>query len=114
MSEQPNRAVVNKYEGYGLLAGAGIGLLLGVMYSGPHFRDWPASMSFLVVLCTGAVGAAIGYFAVWIAVGSTGRGFGADGGISDSGYGSSGHSDAGDSGSGGGGDGGNGGGGSDG
>src|SRR3954468_12276166 len=94
MSEQPKRSVVDRYEGYGLLAGAGIGLLLGVMYSGPHFRDWPASMSSFVIVCTGAAGAAIGYFAVWIAAGSTGRGFGADGGISDSGYSPGGHSGA--------------------
>jgi len=70
-SRQP---VVKKYEGYGLIAGLGLGSLIGVMFSGPHFHDWPAILSLVVILGGGAVGAAIGYLAVSIAYGSRPQG----------------------------------------
>ena len=95
MNQQSSRAVVKKYEGYGLLAGTGIGLLLGVMYSGPHFLDWPASKSFFVILGASAAGAVIGYLAAWIAAGSAAGGFGPGDGISSGGHGSDGHPGAG-------------------
>lgn len=106
MTEQSTRSVVKKYEGYGLFGGVGIGLLLGVMYSGPHFYDWPASKSLFVTLGAGAAGAVIGYLAAWIAAGSAAGGFGAGDGIAGGGQGSGGHSGAGDGGGGGSGDGG--------
>ena len=106
MSNESAHPVVKKYEGYGLVAGVGVGLLLGVMYSGPHFHDWPAGASLLAILGSGAAGAIVGYLAVAIAVGSTARGPSVDAGISDNGLGSGGHSGAGDSGGSGGGDGG--------
>jgi hypothetical protein len=100
------RTVVKKYEGYGLIAGVGVGLLLGVMYSGPHFHDWPAGASLLAIFGSGVAGAVVGYLAVVIAVSSTARGPSVDSGTSDIALGSGGHSGTGD----GGGTGGNGGG----
>ena len=103
MTKQVDKPVVNRYEGYGLIAGLGLGSLIGVMVSGPHFHDWPAIVSLVVILGGGAVGAAIGYLAVSIAYGSTAAGFGIESGISDPGHGSGGHSGSGDGGGGGGG-----------
>ena len=110
MAERTDKTVVKKYEGYGLIAGLGIGSLVAVMYSGPHFHDWPAAASLLVIAGGGVVGAVIGYLSVAIAYGSAAAGFGVGSGISDTAHGSGGHSSSGDAGGGGGGDGGGGGG----
>jgi len=111
VQDQTRLAVVKRYEGYGLIAGLGLGALVGVLFAGPHFRDWPAAGSLLAILGGGVGGALIGYLAVAIFIGSLvhgpgiGEGGGADisqGGNSSHGNGGGGSGDGG----GGGGDGG--------
>jgi hypothetical protein len=58
--------VLRRYEGYGLLGGVAIGLLLGVLLSGPHFFEWPVVQSLAVVFGSAALCAGIG----WVALGS--------------------------------------------
>lgn len=98
MSEQPSQAVVNKYAGYGSLAGLGIGLLVGVLYGGPYFHEWPALMSLSVVLGLGVAGAVVGYVSVWLASGSNAGAFWSGEGISGGGHSSNGHASTGDGG----------------
>ena len=97
MIDTTKRAVVVKYEGRGLFGGFAIGLIVGAIVSGPHVREWPLWQSLSVGLGSGALGAFLGYLAIWIAAGSIG--------------GSSAGSSIGDGGSGNGADGGGGGGG---
>ena len=98
-SKQP---VLRRYEGYGLLGGLGLGLLVGVLISGPHFHEWPAMMSLAVIFGGAAIGAAIGRLAVGIAVGSlasgTGSGAGPGGGVDVSDGGGGGDASGGDGG----------------
>lgn len=97
MSDASKRAVVVKYEGRGLLGGFAIGFILGALVSGPQLRNWPLWQSLLVVLGGGAIGALLGYLAIWMAAGSAagaspgasigdgGSGNGGDGGGGDGG-----------------------------
>jgi uncharacterized protein len=93
MSESTRRKVVTKFEGYGLVGGLALGVLAGVMISGPHFREWPVLQSVLVVLGGGALGSFVGYLALSYLIGSIaagpggGLGGGGDGGIGGGDYG---------------------------
>jgi hypothetical protein len=64
MSDSIPRKVVTKYEGYGLVGGFALGLLLGVMVSCPHVREWPAWQSLSVILGGAGLGSLIGYLAL--------------------------------------------------
>jgi hypothetical protein len=100
MSKVPNgvthgQATVRKYGVYGLMCGLTLGLLAGVLISGPYFHEWPLLRITLVTAACAIGGAAIGFFAGALAVGSEAAGGGginiADGGHdSDGGAGGSG------------------------
>ena len=75
MSTQPkvetrNETVLRRYETYGLFSGLWIGLLAGVLYSGPNFYQWQPIKSLLVVLGFAIVGAILGFLAIAMAAGS--------------------------------------------
>jgi hypothetical protein len=87
MSDTIPRKVVTKYEGYGLVGGFALGLLLGVMVSGPHVREWPAWQSLSVILGGAGLGSLIGYLALAIGMGSlAGGGVGGSIGSGESGH----------------------------
>jgi len=109
MSTRPARdtqagPVVRRYETYGLVGGLAIGALLGVLYSGPNFHAWPAAISLLIVFGSAAIGGVVGFLAIWIGAGSTGRGFGPGGNSVADGDGGGGGGDGGGGGNGGSGD----------
>jgi hypothetical protein len=92
MSDGGKRRVLTRYEGYGLVAGFAAGLLLGVLLSGPHFKEWSALQSFLVVAGGAALGSLTGFLAVWIVMGSlAGGGAGGSIGSGDGSHGGGGH-----------------------
>ena len=70
MTDGTQRKVLTKYEGYGLVGGFAAGLLLGVMMSGPHLREWPAWQSLSVILGGAGLGSFTGYLALAIVMGS--------------------------------------------
>jgi hypothetical protein len=100
--------VMTHFKRYGLIGGLAVGLLGGVMVSGPHLREWSLLQSLVVMLGGGATGAVVGYLAISLFMGSltpeSGAGIG-DGGIGGSGYGDAGSGGSSDGGGNGGGDG---------
>ena len=70
MTDATQRKVLTKYEGYGLVGGFAAGLLLGVMVSGPHLREWPAWQSLSAILGGAGLGSITGYLALAIVMGS--------------------------------------------
>lgn len=75
ISKEANE-VISKYKGYGLWGGLPLGLLLGVLISGPYFHTWPLSVTAWVLLGFTVGGGIIGYCADHIAFASTTTGFG--------------------------------------
>jgi hypothetical protein len=67
---------LRKYRARGVFCGSGLGLLIGVLVSGPHFHEWPAVQSFGVVLGGAACGAVVGWLFASAVVGSLGSGAG--------------------------------------
>lgn len=57
------------------MGGVAIGLLTGILVSGPHFQEWPVSRSLVLILCFIAGGALIGWTFLAIAVGFMDGGF---------------------------------------
>src|SRR5688572_10153353 len=74
MSDGVRQKVLSKYEGYGLIGGFTVGMLIGLMVGGPHLRDWPVWQSLLTVLGGGALGSLVGYLALSIITGSLAAG----------------------------------------
>ena len=106
-TESYGQSVLRRFESHGLWIGLGLGLLTGVLVSGPNFREWAAQTSFWVTFACTLGGGVIGYFAGTIAAASLAQGPGGGfGGSGDRGI----HSADGDGGSSAGGDGGGGGG----
>ncbi len=95
--ESRGRAILDRFQSYGFWGGLILGLVVGVLISGPKFRDWPLSTLLMVIAACGIAGAAIGFFAGPMAMGSTAGASGIGGGI-----GGSDGSDGGDGGGGGG------------
>lgn len=60
-------AVVPTFENNGLLYGALLGALVGVVIAGPHFNDWSIQKILASVAVLSAVIGAAGHLAVWIA-----------------------------------------------
>ena len=69
------RLVARQYRTYGLMGGFALGLLSGVLVSGPHLLEWPVSRSLVLILCFVAGGALIGWTFLAIVVGLMGGGF---------------------------------------
>ncbi len=65
--ESAGQAATRKYGGYGLFGRIALGLVVGVLVSGPHFDDWPALTSLALVLACAAVGALLGWVSLGIA-----------------------------------------------
>ena len=57
MNDGRRRTALSRYKGYGLIAGFAVGLLVGVMVSGSHFREWPLWQTLLAVFGGGGLGA---------------------------------------------------------
>ena len=57
------------------MGGVAIGLLTGILVSGPHFQEWPVSRSLIFILCSAAGGAVIGWTFLAIIIGFMGGGF---------------------------------------
>ena len=91
-SSSEAQKISSKYQSYGMFGGLGVGLIAGVLISGPNFKVWPLTSIILVILgCTLGAGM-LGYIAVPIAIGSTAKGCGTGSGFFDIGHGSdSGH-----------------------
>ena len=53
--------ILKKYRQRGVVAGGGLGLLIGVLVSGPHFYEWSLISIVAVVFGSAAAGAAIGW-----------------------------------------------------
>ena len=101
--ETPGQRILNRFGSYGFIGGLALGLIVGVLISGPHFHIWPTETSVLVIFGSAVVGGLIGFIAPSYAAGSTAAG--ASGNYySDSGHGSGGEcgGSSGDGGSGGG------------
>lgn len=62
-SKTSAQLVVRKYQGYGLFAGASLGIVIGILLSGPHFFEWSAGESLEVILGCAAIGAWVGWIA---------------------------------------------------
>ncbi|WP_141514147.1 hypothetical protein [Ramlibacter sp. WS9] len=61
-STQSSKDILRRYRSYGLFGGAAVGAVVGVLVSGPNFREWAATQS-LAVIAGFMVGIAlIGYF----------------------------------------------------
>jgi hypothetical protein len=78
MSEGARQTVVTKYKRYGLVGGFALGMLAGVIISGPHLKEWPPLQSLLVILGGGALSSFIGYLALSLVTGSLAAGSGGD------------------------------------
>lgn len=85
--------MLHRYRGYAWLGGAALGLVAGVLISGPHFFDWPAMNSLGVVLGGGAVGALAGWLFGAAVVGSLAASAGPSGALSEVGHASGGDGD---------------------
>lgn len=83
--EPAGQIAARKYGGYGLFGGVALGLIAGVLISGPHFKEWTAVVSLALVVACAAAGALIGWLFLGIATGSLagggawGAGLGGDG-----------------------------------
>lgn len=71
--------MLQRYKGYGLLVGLALGLLVGVLVSGPHFYEWSVAASLAVICGCAAGGAFIGWVALALAAGSVAGGGGGGG-----------------------------------
>lgn len=72
--EPAGQAAARKYGGYGLFGGVALGLLVGILISGPHFDEWSASASLAIVLACAAGGALMGWLCLGIASGGVAHG----------------------------------------
>jgi hypothetical protein len=52
---------VKQYQGHGLIADATLGMLIGLVLSGPRFYEWPVLLSMAVIATCIAVGAFSGW-----------------------------------------------------
>ena len=68
--ESAGQATARKYGSYSLFGGVALGLIAGVLISGPHLDEWPALASLALVLACAAAGALIGWLFLGIATGS--------------------------------------------
>lgn len=57
----PGQLTLRRYQGYGLLGGATLGLIVGVMLSGPWFYEWPVVALLAVMSTCAATGALAGW-----------------------------------------------------
>jgi len=63
------RTLLHSYAIYGLMGGLCLGLVVGVVVSGPHFSEWPVSRALLVIFGSGFGGSLFGYILAGLAVG---------------------------------------------
>ena len=70
----PSQKAVNKYDSYGFIGGIALGLIAGILISGPNFNAWPPLTSILVTLGGVVGGGVIGFFASAIALGAQASG----------------------------------------
>lgn len=61
---------LNSYATYGMLGGLFLGLIVGVVVSGPHFSEWPALRSLSVIFGSGIAGSFLGYILSGLAFGA--------------------------------------------
>jgi hypothetical protein len=58
----------------GLCIGAFVGLIFGLLISGPHFHSWPAGNTLKVIFGCVALAAFAGYFVIPLLIGSLAKG----------------------------------------
>lgn len=73
-SRSAGPGVPTKYRRRGGVGGLGLGLLVGVLVSGPHFYEWSPTLTAAVIFGGASVGAAIGWFFASAVVGFLGSG----------------------------------------
>ena len=73
-NETTGKNILNRFGSYGFIGGLALGLIAGVLISGPNFYTWPAKTSILVILGSAIIGGLIGFFAPSYAAGSTASG----------------------------------------
>jgi hypothetical protein len=61
--ESAGSQVSRRYARYGIFGGFGIGAIIGVLVSGPHFYEWSSGLSLAVIFGSAVAVAAIGWFA---------------------------------------------------
>lgn len=70
----PGQQTVNEFGSYGLIGGIALGLIAGILISGPNFNIWPPLTSVMVTLGCAVAGGVIGFFASAIAAGAEAAG----------------------------------------
>lgn len=60
---RPSQRVMSQFRIYGALLGGLLGVVVGLLVSGPHFFEWPVSDSLRMIGACLAGGAAVGYLA---------------------------------------------------
>ena len=72
--EETGEPNIKVFENYGSIYGLLLGLVVGVLIAGPHFREWPFFASLATMVGGGSVGALIGHVAIALAHGSVAGG----------------------------------------
>jgi hypothetical protein len=49
LGSQESKETIHRFRRYGLFGGAALGVLVGVLVSGPHFAEWAAAQSLAVI-----------------------------------------------------------------
>ena len=74
MAGKRERYIFRRYARNGLFAGSLVGLLVGVLVSGPNFYVWAVSRSLMVVFASVLLGAVVGRLAVGLVLAFTSSG----------------------------------------
>jgi len=71
LSTQARGCTPHRYRRYGLVGGAALGVVAGLLVSGPNFHEWAATQSLAVALGFTLVIALIGHFFLALVLGAS-------------------------------------------